>query len=1198
MKGIHTEEAFEAYIAEHLVAHGGYEHGDPAAYDRVRGMMPALVVGFVQATQAKAWAKLARIHGAGLEGVFLDALGVVLDQRGVLSVLRHGFKFYGAAIRLAYFEPGHGLNPAVWEQYRANRLSVVRQVRYDPHNDNALDLVLCVNGLPVVTAELKNPMTGQRVGDAIRQYQHDRDERAPIFQFKRGALVHFAVDPDEAWMTTRLAGTATRFLPFNRGHGHGAGNPPAASGHRTAYLWEDVWARDNLLDLVGRFIHLQVETGVDADTGADWRDERMVFPRYHQRDAVRRLVGAAVRCGAGTNYLVQHSAGSGKSNTIAWLAHRLASLHDGEDRKVYDNVVVLTDRRVLDQQLQATIDQFEHKEGVVQKIDKDAAQLARALVSGAPIIISTLHKFGFIQNKVAALPERRYAIIVDEAHGSQSGEMALNVKELLADEAAIAQALAEEELAEGPAEAALRAALARGPQANLSFFAFTATPKFKTLELFGHKGTDGKPAPFHLYAMRQAIEEGFILDVLRGYTTYRRFFALAKAVADDPDLDKRKAAAALARFVNLHPTNIAQKTAIIVEHFRSCVRGQLEGQAKAMVVTGSRLSAVRYKQAFDAYVAEHDYRDVHCLVAFSGEVEDDRAPGVRYTEPGLNGGMKESELPQRFASSAYQVLIAANKYQTGFDQPKLVAMYVDKRLAGVQAVQTLSRLNRTYNGKEGTFVLDFVNRREDIVAAFQPYFEATTTAEAVDPQRLYELQHALDGFGVYTGSEVRGFAGVFFGAKADQRPTANARLNGWLDPAVDRFVAIKRTAEARAGSADERKRAVDEAVARQEDFRAKLAAFRNLYGFLGQIVPFRDADLEMLYAFGRMLLRKLPQAETAGPLALDDDVALVSLRVQLEAEGDIELKKWEAGELTGPTATGTGAGVVPRVKLSSLIAVLNERFGTNFDAQDLVDGVAEQLVGDAGLQQAARVNPRDTFKIPFDEALDDALVERHARHAEFINKVFEDDALGAMFRALMLERVYARLTAAPAGVAPAEATAAGVASVVAVMPFSRVPEAEAEPFVNCVPALDLKVAAGGFSAEQLVAGDEGRYDWVTWQGRARPGPGLFIAQVVGESMNRRIPNESWCVWRLNPGSGTAGRVVLAQHRNIQDPELGGTYTVKLYEPETAVSRDGAEHVTRVTLRPDSTDPRFEPLVFEALQDGELSVVAELVEVLG
>lgn len=997
-KGIHTEETLEALIEAHLVDAGGYEKGSPSDYDRARALLPQTVLAYVQETQPKAWEKLLKIHKDKLDALFLDALCKALDQRGTLDVLRHKLKFYGETIALATFEPGHSLNPELWQQFEQNRLTVIRQVKYDPSNENELDLVLFLNGLPIVTVELKNAFTHQTAEHARHQYCKDRDPKAPIFRWRgqggrssdkaTRALVHFAVDADTAWMTTRLEGKSTFFLPFNRGDGLGAGNPAVADKHRTHYLWEEIWERRSLLDLVGRFLHYQ----------SAGKKSILLFPRYHQMDAVRKLVAAATVQGPGTNYLVQHSAGSGKSNSIAWLAYRLANLHDEHNERVYHAVIVLTDRRVLDQQLQDTIYEFEHKAGLVEKIDKRSDQLAAALQGGTPIIISTIHKFGFISEKIGSLPDRNYAIIVDEAHSSQSGEMATQVKEVLAHSGLYSELepFDEEEQNDTPDQLALRAALLRGPQKNISFFAFTATPKFKTLEIFGHK-VDGKPAPFHLYSMRQAIEEGFILDVLRGYTTYSRFFKLNKAIDDDPSLDKRKAATALARFVNLHPTNIAQKTEIIIEHFRNCVAHLLGGQAKAMVVTGSRLQAVRYKLAFDKYITDKGYQDVRCLVAFSGEVTDQDIPGVTYTEVEMNAGVKETELPSKFAGDEYQVLIVANKYQTGFDQPLLCAMYVDKRLAGIQAVQTLSRLNRTCRGKETTFVLDFVNSSEDILAAFQDYYESTTTADDIDPQKLYDLRYELVEYRVWTDSEIDGFAAVFFKLPVNKALEDHAKLNSWIDPGVDRF---RHMGE----EGDERKQM-------QEEFRGKLVAFRNLYAFLGQIIPFTDADLEKLYAYSRFLLRKLPRVEGAERWEPGEDVVLSSLKLKQSAEQDLQLTKGQEGTLAGPTDTGTAQAKTVKEKLSAIIDILNNKYGMELPdhVENLLDGVQDDLAGQSNIQMAAQANDKDNFKHVFEPAVKDALLDHHAENGDFINKLFEDDKLLKTLCDLMMDRVYGRL---------------------------------------------------------------------------------------------------------------------------------------------------------------------------------------------
>ena len=648
---------------------------------------------------------LEALLGPKTAATVLDGLSKELDFKGTLHVLRHGFKCYGKTFRMAYFRPNTTMNPEAAGNYAKNRLTITRQVSFisvmrkaDGKNRRCvIDVTLAVNGIPVVTAELKNPLTGQRAADAVRQYKDDRDGRDLLFAFKRRALVHFAVDPDEVWMTTRLRGKETHFLPFNRGNNHGAGNPPVEGNWKTHYLWDEVLQADSLLEILQRFMHLEVkEKQVKTDKGVRTvRKETMIFPRYHQLDAVRKLVAHAKAEGAGRNYLIQHSAGSGKSNSIAWLSHRLASLHDKHDEKVFHSVIVVTDRRVLDQQLQSTIYQFEHKTGVVEKIDEDTRQLARALSQGTPIVITTIQKFPFISQALSTLEKKgsgvkidtagkRFAVIVDEAHSSQSGETATALKGMLNKEgieAAIAAQLSGEEdddLSDDAKAAVLRDALRRARQPNLSFFAFTATPKFKTKVLFDEPGPSGA-SPFHEYSMRQAIEEGFVMDVLQNYTTYKRFFGLIKQVEDDPDVPRRKAAKALTRYLELHPVNIEQVVSVIVEHFRLYVMYELGGRAKAMVVTGSRLAAVKYKLAFDRYIDDQGYTGIRSLVAFSGTVEDPDDPGSSYTEVAMNDGLAESELPETFERDDYRVLLVAEKYQTGFDQPLLQTMYVVKR---------------------------------------------------------------------------------------------------------------------------------------------------------------------------------------------------------------------------------------------------------------------------------------------------------------------------------------------------------------------------------------------------------------------------------------------------------------------------------------------------------------------------------------
>ncbi|MDO0841601.1 DEAD/DEAH box helicase family protein [Xanthomonas campestris pv. campestris] len=853
-----------------------------------------------------------------------------------------------------------------------------------------IDVTLAVNGLPVVTAELKNPLTGQPASEAIHQYQHDRDERDRLFAFKQRALVHFAVDPDEAWMTTRLKGRETVFLPFNRGHVHGAGNPPVPGNWKTHYLWDEVLNADSLLDILQRFMHLEIkERQIATDKGVRTvRKETMIFPRYHQLDAVRRLVGHARAHGSGHNYLVQHSAGSGKSNSIAWLAHRLASLHDAHEEKVFHSVVVVTDRRVLDQQLQNTIYQFEHKTGVVEKIDEDTRQLARALSGGTPIIISTIQKFPFIARAHARLEAdgedvkldtagKRFAVIVDEAHSSQSGETAMTLRGMLnrdGIEAAVAAQLSDEEddeLDEATRAAILREAQKRARQPNLSFFAFTATPKFKTKVLFDTPGPSGE-SPFHEYSMRQAIEEGFIMDVLANYTTYKRFFGLIKQVENDPEVSRKQAAKALTRYMELHPVNIEQVVSVIVEHFRLHVMHELGGRAKAMVVTGSRLAAVKYKLAFDRYIKDNRYDGIRSLVAFSGTVEDPEDPGASYTEVAMNDGLAESELPEAFERDDYRVLLVAEKYQTGFDQPLLQTMYVVKKLAGVQAVQTLSRLNRMAPGKKRTLVLDFVNKEEDIHKAFKPYYESTPIGENAGPEKLSELQHKLLAPAIFTPADVDAFAQAWYRPKREHSGSDHKQMNAVLDAVVQRF-----------------KTQLEE---KQDEFRGLLMAYRNLYAFLSQIVPYQDSDLEKLYTFVRNFMTKLPPADDGKAFVLDDEVSLRYYRMQQLTDGSIDLTQGELYSLKGPTDVGTSRVADEAVSLSSLVEKLNVRFGTDFNEADQLffDQIKISAEASEQIKEAAKANNLRDFTAYLGRVLDELFIERMEGNEEIFSRIMTD----------------------------------------------------------------------------------------------------------------------------------------------------------------------------------------------------------------
>lgn len=1023
------ETAFETYVVQMLLAKG-WQQGTADDWDKDRALFPRLITGFIAATQPQLWEGMRGQHGAQLESMVLATLVKELAIKGSLYVLRHGFKFYGKTFRLATFKPAHGLNDEVLAQYRANRLTVSRQVACHPGDHSTVDLVFAVNGLPVATCELKNLWTGQSWRHAVRQYQEDRNPRAPLFEFKQRALVHFAADPDEVHMTTRLAGGKTFFLPFNRGSHPGevqcgAGNPQHACGYRSGYFWEEILERESFLDILGHFVFIEKkEEKVDDGKGGSRirTRETMIFPRYHQLDATRKLITAARAEGPGQNYLIQHSAGSGKTNSISWLSHRLASLHDAQDHKIFDCVIVITDRQVLDRQLQDAIYQIEHAQGVVKAIDQDSKQLASALIDGSKIVVTTLQKFPFVlrgllhaagaesldspddeakaQAKAweAEIGKRRYAVIVDEAHSSQTGETARELKAILG---ASNGNMNDDE--ETDWEDRLNQVMAsRGRQPNLSFFAYTATPKGKTLELFGHTGPSGKPEAFHLYSMRQAIEEGFILDVLRNYTTYATYFRLIKAVEDDPDLPKKKAARALSKFLVMHPTNIAQKIEVIVEHFRGYVRTHLGGRAKAMVVTSSRLQAVKYMEAFQRYIDEKGYTDIRPLVAFSGTVRDPDT-GLEYTEPGMNrdvvGGkpISEKQLSDRFASPDYQVLLVANKYQTGFDQPLLMAMYVDKRLDGVQAVQTLSRLNRMVPGKETPFVLDFVNEAEDIYRAFKPYFDAASLQESSDPALLEQLKHELDGFQVYHWSEVEAFARIFYRAPNKQNPADHAHLQRHLQPAVDRFKAME----------DEEQRG---------EFRDKLSGYVKVYSFLSQIIPYADPDLEMLYSFGRLLLPHLPLQRDTGIVKLGDEVGLQYYRLQRVFSGAIELREGE-GEygVKSPTDVGTGKAKEEKAPLSEIIEVLNDRFGTNFTEEDRLffEQIKEKATNSPEVVRLRRANPFDKFQLGLRQMLEDLMIQRMGENDRIVSRYMDDKAFEDAAFAVLSRVIYE--TIPPAG---------------------------------------------------------------------------------------------------------------------------------------------------------------------------------------
>ncbi|MFD0200563.1 MULTISPECIES: type I restriction endonuclease subunit R [Saccharothrix] len=1018
--GAHTEYAFESHVEAQLLAHGWSrsEH----TFRPELGLDTSEMLRFVGASQQKRWDRLVELYGGDhftAERQFADRVAAEIDARGVLDVLRQGVRDRGIQIDLAYFQPGHTLAADALKEYRANGLTVSRQLRYSArHPALSVDVALFVNGLPVATVELKNPNTGQNADHAIAQYR--RRDPNELFFAKR-TLVHFAVDPDRAFIATRLHGPDTEFLPFNIGSNGpgvagGSGNPSAEPGsYSVAYLWEQIWHRDNWLEILQRFMHIKAPDRKGAKLSPHTAPR--IFPRYHQWDAVRKMVDHARTNGAGHNYLIQHSAGSGKSNTISWLSHRLSNLFDDSNHPVFHKTVVITDRVVLDRQLQRTIFQFDHTPGVVKRIEVDSTQLAAALDdSTSKIVISTLQMYPFVLSKIAdlGLAGKRYAVIIDEAHSSQGGESAIKLKQALG-----ANAVRLED--ESETEYLTRV---RGKQPNLSYFAFTATPKSSTLKLFGtfdpgrvnpRTGERGMHVPFHVYSMRQAIEEGYILDVLANYITYDTKWRLRNAAVEqaesalaNPEVDSKKAKAKLVRFAELHPKSLEQKAKLIVEDFRDNIAGRLGGRAKAMVVTGSRQHALDLYQAIRNHVERCGFTDCGTLVAFSGQLKDEDT-GVEFTEAQLNG-FPENQLPDRFGytkaddpqaparnQDEYRLLVVAEKYQTGFDQPLLCGMYVDKQLTGVAAVQTLSRLNRIHplKSQDDVRILDFVNDAPTIQAAFEDWFETTIT-EPTDPNLLYTRQHQVMEYAILVASEMEAFVRVLASAAPGRLPEAaerklHAELHEYLKPAIDRFGALE--------TDDER-----------EGFRGALQSYVRAYSLIAQIVNWDDSDLERLYQYGRVLLLRLPGRPSTSVDIGDADLS--HFRLEYTGRHNISLVEVGDRDVRGHAADG-GGFKEPDVKpLSEVIAELNDRFGLGLGATDEIL-VYQQVVGlveDTNMQQIALMNDEARFGQVADDRLDDIVAENAERNTDFMKLYFDNNEFRKAIKEAARKRAYRIIT--------------------------------------------------------------------------------------------------------------------------------------------------------------------------------------------
>lgn len=1005
---IHKEVRFEDEICFHLAEHGWlYDPSSAALYDRKRALFAPDLVAWVQETQPKVWESLSRSHGSAAESALLDRVRKQIDDRGTLDVIRHGVEMIGVRgmISLAQFKPAMGMNPDIIAAYKANRLRVVRQLRYSVGNENCFDLALFLNGVPVATAELKTDFT-QSITDAIDQYRFDRLPRPkggnsePLLTFPSGALVHFAVSNSEVHMTTKLAGPATRFLPFNKGDAGGAGNPLNEHGHRTAYLWEEIWERESWLEIIGRYLVAQRDTKRTISG--------LIFPRYHQLDATRKLRAAVHSEGAGGKYLIQHSAGSGKTNSIAWAAHFLADLHTDADEKLFSTVIVVSDRNVIDAQLQDALFGFERTTGVVATIRSEggakSGQLAEALAQGKKIIVCTIQTFPFALEAVrelAATQDKRFAVIADEAHSSQTGEAAKKLKQLLSPEE-IAEL---QDGGEASAEDILTAQMAaRAGDSRVTYVAFTATPKGKTLELFGRKpqpdqppGPGNLPSAFHVYSMRQAIEEGFILDVLKNYTPYRLAFRLANEGQewDDQQVERSTALKGIMRWVRLHPYNISQKVQIVVEHFRENVEPLLDGKAKAMVVLGSRVEAVRWKKAIDSYIRSQGY-GLGTLVAFSGEVNDPESNDEPVTEgsASLNPGLKGRDIRDAFAGADFHLLLVANKFQTGFDQPLLCGMYVDRRLAGIQAVQTLSRLNRAHPGKDTTYVLDFVNSSEEILTAFRTYYDTAELEGVTDPNLVLDLKGKLDASGHYDDFEVERVAAVEMNPRAKQGDLIAA-----IEPVADRLLKRYKAAQGRLRSARERND--DDGTSDAQDeinalvlFKNDMAAYQRAYSFLSQIFDYGSSAVEKRFLFYKRLVPLLEFGREREGVDLSK-VVLTHHSLKDEGQRRLDVSGRDESKLKPMTEVGSGS-VQEKEKalLAEIIERVNDLFGADTTDGDQLSYVTtlrdKMLESDALVTQAANNTEAQFANSPtLKDELMNAIIEAFEAHSSLSKQALD-----------------------------------------------------------------------------------------------------------------------------------------------------------------------------------------------------------------
>lgn len=999
------EKRFEQDIETYMINKNGYIKGNQKTYDRKRAIDLTKLITFIKTTQPKEWNKYEKIYGEEVQDKLYKRFQDSVTNNGLIYTLRHGITDRSVKFKFVAFKAETNLNRKVIEDYNSNILECTRQFKYSADNENSIDIVISINGIPIIAIELKDPLTGQNINNAKKQFMEDRDPRELCFNFNTRFLVYFAVDTFEVAMTTTLNGKKTFFLPFNQGSNGagnvgGAGNPTIEDDYTTEYLWKKILKKDVVLELLQRYIHVSKETKIDLVNDKKIIKEKLIFPRYHQLDVVTKLVADVKEKGSGHNYLIQHSAGSGKSNSIAWLAYGLANLHNKENEKIFNSIIVVTDRTILDNQLQETIDSFDHTKGVVARIDGTSKDLKEAINNGKKIIITTLQKFPFIYQEVENNSNKKFAVIVDEAHSSQTGNSARKLKEALTDTEEALREFAEfegeeEEKLKDDEDIILQQMLSQGKQKNLSFFAFTATPKAKTLEIFGKLNFDGSYSPFHVYSMKQAIQEGFILDVLKNYTTYKTCYRIVKAVADNPEFPSTKALKTIQKFETLHSYSLAQKTAIIIEMYREVTKNKIGGRAKAMVVTSSRLHAVRYYDEFKKYIEDKGYNDLEILIAFSGAIKDN---GKEYTEESMNkrkngSTIKEKQLPDEFHKDEYSMLIVAEKYQTGFDEPLLHTMFVDKKLQGVKAVQTLSRLNRIYPGKTDTYILDFVNSAEDIKKAFQPYYECTSLDEGIDPNKIYDIKKNIEDYNLYGEKEIEKFLKILYKNKK-QTETDLGRLTSIFKPITEKFLEL-----------DENQR---------YEYKGLIKTFNEWYSYICQITKMFDKELQKEFNFTRYLEKLLPQVKDDKEVDLTNKLRLEFFKLEKVFDGSITLTPTEDDStLKSPKEIrSSGKKEDEKETLDKIIEKINNRFKGKFEDGDKV--IVETILNKCKKEEKVKTFAKDNKETFFTQVLFPEIFEEIAKKCweqsmESFTKLFKEKEFYNSVREEIAKAIYNEL---------------------------------------------------------------------------------------------------------------------------------------------------------------------------------------------